>query len=339
MKSTLIDMYVERVGQNLPQKDRADIEAELRSLLEDTLESKAAAENREVDEEMVVAVLKEHGDPDSVAASYKEPRYLIGPRLFPTFVQVIKIVVAVIASLGIISLIVRLGGLTATTFEGFIESFVDEFVDFAQSLISAVGSVVLVFAVLEWAVPGLGHKKTAWDPRTLKDMQPQDSIQPAGLVADIVFTAAVIVLFNFFSGWIGVSYRDGAGWVLPIKLLSSAFFRYLPWLTTAWIAKIVVDVALLARGRWSGILRWFYAIVQIFNLGILVAMLFGPSLVDISVLHSAMSLPSTLPGFDGGISLSMRIVLGIIIVATGWDVIKVLMPLFGKFRLPVESTK
>lgn len=339
MKSTLIDMYVERVGQNLPQKDRADIEAELRSLLEDALESKAAAEKREVDEEMIVAVLKEHGDPESVAASYKEPRYLIGPRLFPTFVQVIKIVLAVIASLGIISLIVRLGGLSATSFEGFISSFVDEFVDFAQSLISAVGSVVLVFAVLEWAVPGLGRKKAAWDPRTLKNLQPQDAIQPAGLVADIIFTLAAIVLFNYFSGWIGVSYREGSGWVLPIKLLSSAFFKYLPWLTVAWIAKIIVDIVLLARRNWNDMTRWFYAIVGIFTLGILVAMLFGPSLVDITVLHGSMNLPSTVPGFDGGINFSMRIVLGIIIVATGWDIIKVLMPVFGKFKMPVEGSK
>jgi len=70
-----------------------------------------------------------------------------------------------------------------------------------------------------------------------------------------------------------------------------------------------------------------------------VAMLFGPSLVDITVLHGSMNLPSTVPGFDGGINFSMRIVLGIIIVATGWDIIKVLMPVFGKFKMPVEGSK
>jgi hypothetical protein len=339
MKNNLIDAYVARVGQNLPQKERGDIEAEIRSLLEDALESRAAAEKREVDEEMIVAVLKEHGDPQTVAASYGEPRYLIGPRLFPTFIQVIKIVIALIASVGLVGLIVQLTGLTGQTAANFFEGAIEEFADFAQSVFSAVGSVVLVFAVLEWFVPGLGRKKAAWDPRSLKNQQPQDSIEPAGLVADIVFNVAVIVLFNFFSGWIGASYREGLGWVKPIQLLASAFFRYLPWLTAAWSAKIVVDIVLLVRRSWSSTMRWIFAAVEFFTIGILIAMLFGPSLIDVTVIHGALNLPFMEPGFDGGINFSMRIVLGIIIVASGWDAIKVLLPEFNNKRIALPTVK
>ena len=73
----LIDRYVYDVGRYLPRKNRADIQAELRSLLMDTLESRVKGEPSEED---VVALLKEFGPPEKVAASYwPEGQYLIGP--------------------------------------------------------------------------------------------------------------------------------------------------------------------------------------------------------------------------------------------------------------------
>ena len=59
----LIDRYVTEVGQNLPRKERADLEAEIRSLIEDTLEARSQAEGRAADENLMVEVLKEFGPP------------------------------------------------------------------------------------------------------------------------------------------------------------------------------------------------------------------------------------------------------------------------------------
>ena len=45
---------------------------------------------------MTVEVLQKFGAPDKVAASYSQPRYLIGPRLFPAYWTVLRIVLAVV---------------------------------------------------------------------------------------------------------------------------------------------------------------------------------------------------------------------------------------------------
>ena len=86
-------------------------------------------------------------------------------------------------------------------------------------------------------------------------------------------------------------------------------------------------------------MRWIFAAVEFFTIGILIAMLFGPSLIDVTAIHGALNLPFTEPGFDGGINFSMRIVLGIIIVASGWDAIKVLLPEFNNKRIALPTVK
>jgi hypothetical protein len=65
----LIDTYVSEIGGRLPRKMRADIEAELRSTLEDMLEEHSREAKRPVDDEMIFEVLKKYGAPEKVAAS------------------------------------------------------------------------------------------------------------------------------------------------------------------------------------------------------------------------------------------------------------------------------
>ncbi len=77
----LLDAYITEVGRRLPAKNRADIEAEIRSAIQDMLDEKSQATGKPVDEAMTLEVLKAYGDPEKVAASYRGERYLIGPRL------------------------------------------------------------------------------------------------------------------------------------------------------------------------------------------------------------------------------------------------------------------
>ena len=85
----LIDLYVAEVGRHLPLKQRADIETELRSALEDAVEDEAHTQNRPADEALAAEVLRRYGPPEKTAASYLPPRYLVGPELFPRYVKVL----------------------------------------------------------------------------------------------------------------------------------------------------------------------------------------------------------------------------------------------------------
>ncbi|HCB02525.1 MAG TPA: hypothetical protein DEP19_09095, partial [Anaerolineae bacterium] len=93
----LIERYVSEVGKNLPLiKGREDIEKELRSTLEDMLEERAEKAGRPVDEAMEIELLKEYGSPNKVAMTYNPQPYLIGPRMFPFFLTVLKIVIPIV---------------------------------------------------------------------------------------------------------------------------------------------------------------------------------------------------------------------------------------------------
>jgi hypothetical protein len=338
MKNKLIDAYVACVGESLPEKDRADIEAEISSLLQDMVESRAEAENREPDDEMVIAVLREYGEPEKVAASYREPRYLIGPRLFPAFLTVLKIILAVLGAVALAGLVYTLTRLGSVPLETIIKQSIEALAQYLGTAVSVFGNVVLIFAILEIALPRIGRKKKEWDPRSLTGFTPVDFIEPAGLAADIAFCGFAIVLFNFYPDWIGITFKQGAGWVKTGTILTPFFFSLLPWLTIAWVAKIAVDVALLAKGRWTRALRWGFAAAEVFMIGLLAAMLFGAPIIDLSSISaiSGMSELQEVP-FDGGIYFTVRFILLIIIIATASDVVKVLKPEFR--RQPVPSVE
>ncbi|HEU4745527.1 MAG TPA: hypothetical protein VFS61_09835, partial [Anaerolineales bacterium] len=99
----LIDRYITEIGKHLPRKNRADIEAEIRSTLEDMLEERKQA-NGQISEAEVIELLKEYGAPRKVAESYVGPNYLIGPRVYPTFELVTRIVMIVLFSLALVAL-------------------------------------------------------------------------------------------------------------------------------------------------------------------------------------------------------------------------------------------
>jgi hypothetical protein len=89
----IIDRYINAVGRHLPNKNKADIQNELRSTLMDALE---ARHGKETTEEQAATLLKEFGHPEKVAGSYwPEGRYLIGPRLYPLFRMVVGISITV----------------------------------------------------------------------------------------------------------------------------------------------------------------------------------------------------------------------------------------------------
>ena len=148
----LIDTYIDKIGQRLPRKPRADIEAEIRSTLEDMLADRSQKAGRPADDAMIGDLLKEYGAPDKVAATYLPTRYLIGPRLYPTFTLVLKVVFAVLVALALAGFGLRIT-VNPITAQVFIETLGKTFGEFAGAAIAAFGIIVLGFAILQWALP------------------------------------------------------------------------------------------------------------------------------------------------------------------------------------------
>lgn len=96
----LINQYVYAVTKSFGEKQREDIEKELRSNIEDMIEQNQGLESYA---EKAKKVLLELGDPEVLADDYRgSKRYLIGPQYYETYMLVLKIVIgAVFAGISI----------------------------------------------------------------------------------------------------------------------------------------------------------------------------------------------------------------------------------------------
>ena len=278
----LIDRYVAEVGKHLLLvKGRKDIENELRSTLEDMLEERAQAAGKPADETMQMEMLKEYGEPHKVAETYNPNPYLIGPRIFPFFMFILKIVVAAV-TLGLtIATGIQIMSASPMTAIDLLSTIGKGLLNIVSACIAAFGNLALVFALIERYAPASEFKMDEgkeWDPASLKKEPEPDDVKIWEPMLAIVFTFIALSIFNFNPQLIGIYYLDGNEWhVLP--LLSEAFFRWLPLMNIAWVAEIVLNGMLLRSGKWTAGTRLLSIGTKLFQIFILAMLISGPSIL------------------------------------------------------------
>jgi hypothetical protein len=284
MKAELFERYVHQVGRRLPRKQRADVEAELYSLLMDSLMDRT--EGRELDsrelKELQSAVLLEMGPPEQVADKYRpRQRYVIGPRLFDLYVIVVAAVSGALALAFFIMMILSLlgGPLSGEALLSSIGSFL---LNCVQAILPVIGTMTIVFAILERVLPDSAEDEGEWDPRSLPEIENRTEIGRASLVFEIGLIIAALLLFNVFADWAGIyffgSTADSAQDWRMLPVLSPAFFSvYLPLLNVAWLLHIGLNIVLLWQGRWQRVTRFAQFLLALFDVYILYRLVTGPS--------------------------------------------------------------
>lgn len=259
-----IDRYVAEISRMLPAGKRADVEAEIRSLMEDELASRPVA-----DEGAALEILRTFGPPAQVALRYGATQYLVGPVLYPIFMKVLRIVLAVTFVIGVFGLAISL---PAT---GAAREIAQSLGSIVMALFQAGGTVVLIFAIIERAQRSSVQKASeSWDPRSLAAVEDYDRASTGDLVATMVFTIVALLVFNFYLGALGRYWSPETGWV-SFPLFSAEFQAYVPWLSMWWIAELVLASFILARGRWSRATRWLEIGLSFYGLVVMAAMLMG----------------------------------------------------------------
>jgi hypothetical protein len=332
---TLIDLYVGEVAKRLPRGGRSDIEAELRSTLEDMLEDRSRKAGRAVDDAMVQELLREYGPPDKVAATYQSNQYLIGPRLFPFFLFVSKIVFAVLTVVLLVTLGIQLAAQPLAGLE-LAKAVGGGLLGILNGALIAFANIVVVFAILERVLPAseftFDEEKKEWDPAALVKEKEPTEVKPWEPMAGIVFSAAALIIFNAYPNLIGIGFMRDGQWT-SIPALTEAFFRWLPYINVLWALQIALNVVLLRRGRWQASTKWFSIALDAAGIVIGYFLLVGPPIVSLS--------PDALQAtglFDAGTAgvLSLlaqqgtRVLIVIIIIAEGVDVIKETVKQLGR---------
>jgi hypothetical protein len=270
----LLDKYVTEVGKHLPRKNRVDIEAEIRSTLEDMLEERS--QGKAVDDEMMKNLLKEYGSPKKVAATYKPKQYLISPRMFPIFELVTRIVLTVLFAVSLFGLGV---GLVKTGLSGaeVLSQVGGWAAGLFTSLTAALGNIVLVFAIIErtQAVNEFEKEFEDWDPAELEVEPDPAQLKRGELIVTIVFTVLGLVIFNLYPDLIAIHMNTNGEWT-STPIFTDAFFRFLPWINVMGLAQIGFSIFMLAQEAWKPFTRMLGLLVDVFGAVLTVAILTTP---------------------------------------------------------------
>ena len=324
----LIDKYIVEVGKYLPRKNRADIEAEIRSTLEDMLDERKPAEGP-ADEATVMKLLKEYGSPRQVAATYKTHQYLIGPRMFPTFEMVLRIAFAVVAGASLIGLA---AGVAKTGLAGpaFASTLGDWFGGLFSGLVAAFGNVILVFAILERTpvADKFEREFKEWDPKELKSEPDPEQIDLADHIATIIFTFLGLIVFNLYPNLLSIRLSGGgSGVTLPI--LTEAFFRFLPWINLLGLLQIVFNGFMMGQRIWTPATRILGILMDIAGMVLAVVILRTPGIFGLT--PQALNSIGISEGADNLSRLFNSLpalIIAIVVIATSVKVIKSLLRLF-----------
>jgi len=343
----MIDRYVAEVGRNLPRKSRLDIEAEILSALEDMLAERSRKTGRAVDEQMIAEVLKEYGSPRKVAASYQPERYVIGPLLFTSFLTAVQVILPIVAAIALVRMGISLGQVNPTAGDVFKAVFLG-MAGFISTSFTALGGLLALFAIVQWALPGFKEDPGEWEPSKLPQATARDRLEAGITLLEVFGCCLAIVIFNFYPQTINTGiHTDGSWWIALLNadadkvwsttILSDTFFSYLPTLTILWALTILLDIGLLSRGRWETWSRWSAFGLKVMAIALAGMMVAGPAVIAVSTdVLMAAGFPDTtgvqmlINGFQQG----AIVLLAATIMGNAIGAIRLLVRLTGRNLTP-----
>jgi len=256
--TSLVDRYVFTALRRIPQQQRADIDRELRTSIQDAVD--AQVEAGESPQEAIERTLLELGDPDRLADRYADrSTYLIGPETFRVWRRLlITLLSTVLPVVVAVTVIVQL--LEDPSIGKVIGVVVDTVLTVGVHL---AFWTTLVFAIVDRTTQGRADLQTPW---RLKDLPKYESgvmtrLELGSAVAWPAVLIAAIVLQQFT--FTDVPVLDPANWsfwwpfLIVVFALRGAYYFWV-YRLSAWTHKVTAVNAVLAL-LWAGPAIWLLA--------------------------------------------------------------------------------
>jgi len=244
----MIDRYVFAVTRRLPASQQADVDRELRSLIEDMLnaqERQGAARTSDIE-----AVLMELGNPWELASNYRgKKRYLIGPDHYDLYEMIVKIVVGATGLGIIIALMVGYVFNPPETVFSTIGNFIGTVV---SALFQAFAWVTIVFAIAErYNDRNEANKQVAWKVSDLPEVPVHTKrFSKAESIAGIICLVIFFMILNAAPSLFSMGIYTGEVWIAPV--FNPEVFRKVLVLFNITIAlAICVEFVKLYFGQYS----------------------------------------------------------------------------------------
>lgn len=241
--TTLVERYVYQVGRYLPEKERAEIETELRSQIQDQLDDRYGNAPTQTE---IAAVLTELGEPRKMAASYGREQYLVGPDLYPYLMTTLRhgwVIVPVL-----VVFVTVFEALVTAQPSNVIALFIEAMLGALQAALIFTGVAVLIFAVLQQSGERLDLKPKPFDPLELPAVDDPGAVERSEAAWGIMLGTFVTLVMLYWLRVGGLTLRfnlNDPGEVIPVSML------WLVLLIVVSIAMVAVHLVALRRNRWS----------------------------------------------------------------------------------------
>lgn len=318
---SLVDRYVAEVGRHLPGEQRADIEAEIRSNLEDMIEDSG--------EEKVHAVLKKFGDPELLARKYTQKKqYLIGRHWFEIYMEVLKRVLSV--------------ALPVSLLVWFFIKFAENSDNLTRVLIQSASAsfnigihvwfwITMVFVFLEHSGEApieLNSNAREWSPDLLPQLPKPRQISVGEGITDVIMTLGGVGLVAFSTSLLRV--EDGSG---NIPLLHPDLWKiWLPVFFGLAGLTLIHDLFKLKIGNWTPALTVTNILLSLATIGYLLALVFTQDIVNPA--FAAALKNGTPTQMQQSVTWSIWISIAIIIGCYLWSIVNSIV--MAK-RLPIKK--
>jgi hypothetical protein len=242
----VIESYVADVAVRLPRKQRDDVAFELRALLNEELQGKAAG--RDVDAAMALELVRAFGRPAEVAARYGPTLTIIDPADGPAFLRASIIGLAIIWGLGLWAHF-RQPVDSVSTFVTSLGQW------WGTTLIPSLwwpGALVVGFGLAAWS-RRRWPQASDWKPRALESARWSRVGLAMGLVGIFAGLFVLIdprrVLDAFFGGRMAPAAYDALTYTETFR------HRQAPWLLALILLNIPLMICRITSPRWSSMMR------------------------------------------------------------------------------------
>ena len=312
--TSLTDRYVAATLRGIPEKQRADIDRELRSSIADAVEDRVANGEERVAAE--TAVLEELGNPTKLAAGMVgRPLYLIGPELFIAYRHILLLLLGIVVPIvGVVQAIVAISG------DAGIGQAIGAGILAALSIAIQVAFwVTLAFAIVErvdpatWKDADLKELTAPWTIEHLPDLPSSGAVSVGETAGEIVTLGISIGGLLYLRDWSWVDNASGD----PIPLFNPALWDFwFPVIIGVLVLQAVFQIVKLLIGRWT-------VGLAIVNAGLLsaVAIPFAVLALTGELINPAFADAIGWPQLAEGDSVAMLAVAAVSILVNGWEVV------------------
>ena len=276
-----VDRYIYAVVKYLPEKDRAEISEELRANISDMIGDDPSEEN-------IVRILEEMGSPFKLALSYmSSEHYIIGPKVYHLYLEVLKIVAVAAVIIGIITftleLITEVGDIASLG--GIIGIIVSGFTTIFSVLVGLIFWVTVIFVIIERTDSTdevLTSIEKPFKVSNLKEIPDvgRKKISKIEMVITLVMTIVFLYIFVYRNDLIAIYTQNDTIRIFNGDIIA----RYKFIILISGGLSILVSILKLIYGRWNELLGILTAVDSLVNLGVTVLVLSNRDLLNRSFM-------------------------------------------------------